>query len=58
LTFQPVAPGGPCTAVDASGLEFFDSSGIRSLLIAAKRAQDQGGEFVVLDAGPMMRWIH
>ena len=50
--------GRPCAAVDASGLEFFDSSGIRSLLIAAKRAQDQGGEFVVLDAGPMMRRIH
>jgi anti-anti-sigma regulatory factor len=30
--------GRPCTALDASDLEFFDSSGIRARLIAAKRA--------------------
>ena len=50
-----------CIAVDAAGLEFIDSSGIRCLLRAARRVRDQGGEFVVLDAGPMMpriRWMH
>ena|SRR5947207_10095726 len=50
--------GRPCVAVDASGLEFFDSSGIRCLLIAARRIQGKGGEFVVLDAGRLVRRIH
>jgi anti-sigma B factor antagonist len=50
--------GRPCIAVDASGLEFFDSAGIRCLLIAARRIQGQGREFVVLDAGRLVRRIH
>ena len=50
--------GKPCVAVDASGLEFFDSAGIRCLLIAARRVQATGGEFVVLDASRLVRRIH
>jgi anti-anti-sigma factor len=45
----------PCIAVDTSGLEFFDSSGIRCLVIASKRVRSRGGDFVVLDTGPTMR---
>ena len=51
----------PYVAVDASDLEFFDSSGIRCLLLAARRVRDKGGEFMVLDAGRLMRriyWMH
>lgn len=53
--------GRPCIAVDASGLEFVDSAGIRCLVIAARRVQATGGEFVVLDAGRLVRriyWMH
>jgi anti-sigma B factor antagonist len=47
--------GRPCIAVDTSGLEFFDSSGIRCLVTACRRVQSRGGEFVVLDTGRVRR---
>ena len=50
--------GGQCIAVDAFDLEFFDTSGTRCLLFAARRVQDHGGEFVVLEAGRLKRRIH
>ncbi len=46
-------PGG--VAVDVSGLDFFDSSGIRCLVLAARRARAEGAEFVVVDPGPVLR---
>ena len=42
-------------AVDASGLDFFDSAGIRCLLLEGRRVRRGGGEFVVLDAGRLLR---
>lgn len=42
-------------AVDASGLDFFDSAGIRSLLLEGRRVRRAGGEFVVIDAGRLRR---
>jgi anti-anti-sigma factor len=42
-------------AVDASGLEFFDSAGIRCLLLQGRRVRGGGGEFVVVDAGRLLR---
>ena len=48
---------GHSLAVDAFNLEFFDSSGIRCLLSAARRVRSQGGKFVVLDTGRLARRI-
>jgi anti-anti-sigma factor len=48
--------GGPgCVAVDTTGLEFFDEAGLRCLVLACRRVRRAGGEFVVVDAGPVMR---
>ncbi len=44
-----------CIAVDASSLTFFDSSAVRCLVIAHRRVKSQGGEFVILDAGPLIQ---
>ncbi len=39
-------------SVDLAGIRFLDSSGIRTLLICQRRAREQGGELVVVDAQP------
>lgn len=49
---------GPSIAVATAGLEFFDSTGLRCLLSAAKRVRGQGGEFIVLEDGRLARRIH
>jgi anti-sigma B factor antagonist len=38
----------PRVAVDLSGLDFCDAAGLRCLLRASRRAQQQGGEFVLV----------
>ncbi len=42
-------------AVDTSGLDFFDSAGIRCLVSACRKVRRADGVFVVVDAGPVMR---
>jgi anti-anti-sigma factor len=42
-------------AVDASGLDFFDSAGIRCPLLEGRRVRGGGGEFAVVDAGRLLR---
>jgi anti-anti-sigma factor len=42
-------------AVDASGLSFMDSSGLRSMLIARAAAEDAGVRFRMTQASPVVR---
>jgi anti-anti-sigma factor len=49
--------GKPCIAVDTSSLTFFDSAAVRCMVQAHRRVQRQGGEFVVLGTGGVMRRI-
>lgn len=44
-----IADGGLCVAVDMSGLEFFDSSGLARVLQAATQVRRLGGQLVVVD---------
>jgi anti-anti-sigma factor len=42
-------------AVDAGGLSFMDSSGLRSMLIARAAAEDAGVRFRITQASPVVR---
>ncbi len=42
------APGAPSATLDLSELAFMDSSGLRTMLAAHKRAKATGGEVVVI----------
>ena len=42
-------------AVDAGGLSFMDSSGLRSMLIARAAAEDAGVRFRITRASPVVR---
>lgn len=41
------APGVPCVVVDLGGISFIDSAGVHTLVEAAKRLRDRGGELVL-----------
>jgi anti-anti-sigma factor len=43
-------------AVDVSGVEFCDSSGLRCLLMASRRLRNKGREFLLLHPSPPLRW--
>ena len=42
-------------AIDAGGLSFMDSSGLRSVLIAGGAAEDAGVRFRITQASPVVR---
>jgi anti-anti-sigma factor len=44
-------------AVDTSGLEFFDSAGLRCLVSVCRKARNAIGDFVVIDTGRLRQRV-
>lgn len=50
-------PGGVSVVLDLSDLAYVSSAGLRSFMLAAKRAKGQDGEIVIADMQPVVREI-